>query len=89
MLQEKQKKSANEEWLAKIAIYSKVTAAYAWGGYFFTEGPDNFNKKSKRTGFRKTSGVFASFHETKCTAVARLFEGEARVSKPQAHKSME
>ena len=50
MLQEKQKKSANEEWLAKIAIYSKVTAAYAGGGYFFTEGPDIFNKKSKRTG---------------------------------------
>ena len=89
MLQEKQKKSANEEWLAKIAIYSKVTAAYAGGGYFFTEGPEKFNKKASAQGMSKISGVFASFHEAKCAAVARLSEGEARVSKPQAHKSME
>ena len=46
-------------------------------------------KKASAQGFSKTSGVFASFHETKCAAVARLFEGKARVSKPQAHKSME
>ena len=42
--------------MAKIAIYSKVTAAYAGGGYFFTEGPDNFNKKSKRTGIEQNVG---------------------------------
>ena len=75
--------------MAKIAIYSKVTAAYAGGGYFFTEGPEKFNKKASAQGMSKISGVFASFHEAKCAAVARLSEGEARVSKPQAHKSME
>ena len=37
----------------------------------------------------KTSAMIASFHEMKCAVVARLFEGEARVSKPQAHESME
>ena len=31
----------------------------------------------------------ASFHEMKRAVVARLSEGEARVSKPQAHESME
>ena len=37
----------------------------------------------------KTSRAFASFHDMKCAVVARLSEGEARVSKPQAHESME
>ena len=36
----------------------------------------------------KTSGAIASFHETKFAVVARLFEGEARVSKPQANESL-
>ena len=36
----------------------------------------------------KTSATLALFHEMKCGVVARLFEGEARVSKPQAHESM-
>ncbi|MBO6264987.1 MAG: hypothetical protein J6M57_03145, partial [Acidaminococcaceae bacterium] len=42
--------------------------------------------KDSAQGLRKTSGVFALFHEKKCAVAARLFEGKARVSKPQAHK---
>ena len=37
----------------------------------------------------KMSEVIALFHEMKCAVVARLSEGKARVSKPQAHESME
>ena len=37
----------------------------------------------------KTSCTVASFHEMKCAVAARLSEGEARVSKPQANESME
>ena len=36
----------------------------------------------------KTSAMIASFHEMKCAVMARLFEGAARVSKPQANESM-
>ena len=75
--------------MVKRAIYSNVTAVFSESGYFFTEGPEKFNKKASAQGMSKISGVFASFHEAKCAAVARLSEGEARVSKPQAHKSME
>ena len=37
----------------------------------------------------KTLRAFALFHEVKSAVVARLFEGEARVSQPQALKPME
>ena len=37
----------------------------------------------------KTSGMIALFHEMKFAVVARLSEGAARVSKPQANESME
>ena len=37
----------------------------------------------------KTLRAFALFHEVKSAVVARLFEGAARVSQPQALKPME
>ena len=37
----------------------------------------------------KTLRAFALFHEVKSAVVARLFEGVARVSQPQALKPME
>ena len=37
----------------------------------------------------KTSGMIALLHEMKFAVVARLSEGAARVSKPQANESME
>ena len=46
-------------------------------------------KLSVEDNAEKTLRAFALFHEAKSTVVARLFEGEARVSQPQALKPME
>ena len=49
-----------------------------------------FSKLNHRNGkvLSKTSGTIATFYVMKFAVVARLSEGEARVSKPQANKSI-